>query len=149
MGAERIQEPESLSPVHRVPDGHMLPVRGCGCAVDYMQQVSSGQSSMNYSPQLLEALGNIECPECFHLLKHHTDKYGCDVERGDRPGNEWTIAEARGPCSCQPDRNEYPGIYLAITTMRKAAKENLVVAAGQKQSSEDDQGAKRQAAEPE
>ena len=36
------------------------------------------------APELLEALEQIECPECNHILKFHADRYGCEVDRGDR-----------------------------------------------------------------
>ena len=49
---------------------------------------------------MLEALEQLECPDCNHLLKYHVHQYGCEVERGDRPGNEGEPAEAMGSCGC-------------------------------------------------
>jgi len=38
-----------------------------------------------------------ECEECFHPA-HRAE---CEVDRGDREGNEGNVAQARGPCPCR------------------------------------------------
>src|SRR3981081_3786404 len=54
--------------------------------------------------QLLSALEQIVCPECGTPLRHHTDKSGCEVDRGDGypagPDGETHVEEALGPCAC-------------------------------------------------
>jgi hypothetical protein len=72
--------------------------------------------------ELLEALENIECPECNHILKFHADRYGCEVDRGDREIGG--ILQAAGPCGCNAEYGPgladiYPDLTKAILVLRK------------------------------
>jgi hypothetical protein len=68
------------------------------------------------------ALAKLVCPACNHELQHHTDKEGCEIERGDgyRAGSE--IEEALGPCGCDDNdlRDDYPDYLRALEAFRKA-----------------------------
>lgn len=75
------------------------------------------------APDLLKALEELECPECSHTLKHHADKYNCDVERGDSEGYEGEPAHAMGPCGCEC--LDVPDLLVCIAAIRKAKGEAL------------------------
>ncbi len=68
---------------------------------------------------LVEALGNVECPECEHSVRYHLDKYGCEYERGDGYPNGSEILQALGPCSCKGTDGWFAYAILAL----RAAKE--------------------------
>lgn len=70
------------------------------------------------APEMLEALEQLECPDCGHTLKYHADKYNCEVDRGDgyRIGSE--ILEALGPCGCEC--LDAPDLLPLIAAIRKA-----------------------------
>jgi hypothetical protein len=73
------------------------------------------------APEMFVALAKLVCPECDHELQHHADKYGCEVERGDREGYEGEPAQAMGPCGCSTDDlSDYPDFVRAIEAFRKA-----------------------------
>lgn len=74
------------------------------------------------APEMLVALAKLVCPECNHELQHHADKHGCEIERGDREGNEGEPAQAMGPCGCSDDdlRDSFPDYVRAIEAIRKA-----------------------------
>src|SRR5665213_2428620 len=63
-----------------------------------------------HAMDLHEALERIVCPECEHILSSHADKYGCELERGDRGG------VALPPCGCTG--GNHPDIHAAIEVLR-------------------------------
>lgn len=71
--------------------------------------------------QMFTALAKLVCPECDHELQHHVDEYGCEIERGDREGDESGPAYALGPCGCSDaDLEDYPDFVRALEAFRKA-----------------------------
>ena len=78
------------------------------------------------APDMFVALAKLVCPECTHELQHHLDQHGCEIERGDREGNEGEPAQALPPCGCSDDdlRESFPDYVRAIEALRKARGES-------------------------
>jgi len=74
------------------------------------------------APEMFVALAKLVCPECGDELQHHADKYGCEIERGDREGNEGEPAHAMGRCGCSTDdlSESFPDYVRATEAFRKA-----------------------------
>lgn len=75
------------------------------------------------APDMFAALSQIDCPLCDHPLGLHADKYGCEREMGDLPGNEDWPAEAKGPCCCKGGTLE--DVQRVIAAIRKAKGQSV------------------------
>jgi hypothetical protein len=88
----------------------------------------SNISLMNAAYDVWEALSLMICPECNHELQFHLDPYGCEVERGDRPGYEGDVAQALAPCGCNLERlceNNWRDFARALQALKKAKGQSV------------------------
>ena len=91
----------------------------------YIQFSPSLQVEVEPGAGLLErsekVLGLLPCEECGHSLDLHFDRYGCEYEMGDRPGDESGPAEARGTCCCKAENLSSDGNdqFLLLRDLRQ------------------------------
>jgi hypothetical protein len=99
--------------------------RGHDCNVVREVRCEANALLIAAAPDMFVALAKLVCPECGHELQHHADRYGCEIERGDREGNEGEPAQAMGPCGCNDAdlREAYPDLVRATEAIRKAKGE--------------------------